>query len=326
MIMKITITPLDNSNLSTEELSLFFEDYPFEKFYALNLNLGFLKFKAFLVNKVVRRVACSALLWQVRAGKKLVAIFGLDEEKMSSTYCKKIYHLGSFYNFSIYSKEVLSLINKHIIQFCTDSGVEMIRCKIDAEDHDNISYLLSEHYHFNASSCKMYCDVTGVTTRFNKARPGYNVRQYNITDELKALSILSQHRKNELYYNLDLPIDKTANLFDSYFVSQSKTNPGSTLVLEESTTKRIVGVSLHAEPKLFNSKFEKSLITWDLIVIDQNERGKGLGNNFFNYLRNEGIQAIELSTMSDNFQMLKFLHKLGFYKVGEFNFLYKKFS
>lgn len=322
----MTITPLNSSNLNTAELATFFKDYPFEKFYTLNLKLDTNQFNTFLVDKIVRRIENNANLWQVRNDETLIAIFGLDEERMSPNYEKKIYHLGSYYNFSSHAKEAFLLINEHIAQFSKDKSIEMVRCKIDAEDHVNIAYLLSEHYHFNASSCKMYYDVNSLGIPKAIVKHRYRVRQYETTDEATVLSILGQHKKNELYYNLDLPIDKTTKLFDDYFLKQSKANPSSSLVLEDLINKKVVGVSLHAEPKTFNSKLKKTLITWDLIVIDQNERGNGLGNLFFSHLMCEQKCDIELSTMSDNLQMLKFLHKLGFYKVGEFNFLYKTFS
>lgn len=324
--MKMKITPINSSNLNENELSVFFKDYPFEKFYTLNLKIDSNQFNTFLVDKIKRRVEKNANLWQVKDDSKIIAIFGLDKENMSSNYDKKMFHLGSYYNFTSLAKEAFKLINAHILTFCSDNEIDMIRCKIDAEDHINIAYLLSEHYHFNASSCKMYYDFHSLGVPKSVVKHRYRVRQYESTDKDAVLEILGQHRKNELYYNLDLPIERTSNLFNEYFLKQSEKNPSSSLVLEDLIINKVVGVSLHAEPKDFNSKLQKNLITWDLIVIDQNERGNGLGNLFFSHIISERKCDVELSTMSDNLQMLKFLHKLGFYKVGEFNFLYKTFE
>lgn len=321
------ILPLKIDDLTKEQKEVFFKDYPFEKFYTGNLQIDDDVFVNFLVDKLDKRIDSNPDIWQIRNNETLIAIFGLDKEiATSSNYGKNIYHLGSYYNYSPYAKEAFALINDHIELFCKENNVDSIRCKIDAEDHTNVGYLLSQHYHYYASSCKIYYDIYSLGLPKAVVKHKYKIRPYKDEDKNAALQILGQHKKNELYYNQDFPIENTTRIFEQYFLKQSSNEKVNALILEEVRKKKVVGVSMHTTPKYFNTWLTKPLVTWDLIVIDEEARGNGLGNLFFSHIMHEKKSDIELSTMSDNFQMLKFLHKLGFYKVGEFNFLYKKFT
>jgi len=324
--MNLIIKSLNHDTLKSNEISLFFKNYPFEVFYRLNLKLDESVFIKFLVHKLENRLKSESNIWEIRKDQELVAIFGLDKDKTTSTkYGKEIYFTNSFYNFSVYNSEAFKLINEQIHDFAQEKKIDIVKCKIDAEDHSNISMLLSEHFHYYASSCKIYYDVEtlGVPRPFVKHR--YSVRQYRTEDLPAVIAILKQHTKNEKYYNSDLDKEKTREIFEEYFLGRTASNKSTVLVLEDLMEKKVLGLSVYSTPESFNESVNKKLVTWDLIVIDESARGNGLGHLFFSQMVNYKKADIELSTMSDNFQMQKFLHKFGFYKVGEFNHLYKKF-
>lgn len=322
------ILPLKLDSLTQTDKRGFFQDYPFEKFYALNQKMGNVDtFVDFLVDKLDRRIKMNPNIWYVRDKEKPVAIFGLAQEiELSNSYGKSVHFLGSFYNFSPFAKEVFALINIHVDLFCQKSHIDIVKTKIDAEDHTNMNYLIGQNYNHYASSCKMYYDIDKWGLPQRRINQRYKIRPYKSEDKSIALKILGQHEKNELYYNPDFSIENTARILEQYFLVQSSNKTTTALIMEDATNNKVVGISLHTIPKYFNSWLTKPLVTWDLAVIDEGSRGYGLGALFFNSIIHDTKSDIEVSTMSDNSHMLKFLQRLSFQQVGKFHFLYKKFA
>jgi len=171
----------------------------------------------------------------------------------------------------------------------------------------------------------MYYDVSRLGLPSEIVHDRYSIRPYTKKDKPMALKILGQHRQNELYYNRDLAVDVTIQILEHYFLQQSSNHTTTALIMEDMVNKKMIGISLHTVPKYFNSWLLKPLVTWDLIVIDEKSRGNRLGELFFRKIINDTKSDMELSTMSDNFNMLKFLYRLGFNQVGEFDFVSKNF-
>jgi len=326
----LTISTLTIENFIEEDFITFFQDYDLEKFYQLNLNIQSEKFYLFLTKKLKKRIESkNGSFWVIKNNKNIItAVFGLEEEINSSKYYhKSIYNLSSFYNFSSSHKEAFILIKKKIAECQKAFNIDYIKCKVDLADHKNISYLLDEHFHYYASSQKVYLDFDtyGYPHRIIKGR--YKVRDYNEqTDLNECLVLIGQHNQNEKYYNQEFAVEQTQLIFEEWFRRQSNNDNSKTLVLyDASEDNKIIGLSIHSYPKQFNDSLELDLITWDIVVLDKNVRGSGLTNLLFSEIIFREKKNIEGSTMSDNLMLQKFVHKFGFFVVGTFIYLGKKY-
>ena len=326
----LKIVELRIGNFVEEDFKSFFTNYNLENFYRLNLNIDTEKFHSFLMQKLKRRVESrNGDFWMIIGNEnKITAVFGLEKEINSSEhYGKIIYNLSSFYNFSDTSKEAFLLINEKINEYQKRHHIDYIKCKIDLADHKNISSLLDEHFHYYASSQKIYLDFNtyGYPQRVTKGR--YKVREYHEQSDLKeCLRLLKQHNQNEKYYNQEFAVERTQIIFEKWFIRQSKNENSTTLVLYDATNNnKIIGVSIHSFPKQFNESLDLNIITWDIAVLDEKERGNGLTTLLFSEIIFRTQKSIEGSTMSDNLMLQKFVHKFGFFVVGTFVYLGKKY-
>lgn len=159
-----------------------------------------------------------------------------------------------------------------------------------------------------------------------KAR--FKVRDFILKSDLQScLALLDQHNLNEKYYNQEFPVEGTQIIFKNWFKAQTKTDGATILVLCDVTKgDKVVGVSIHSKPKSCNEMFDKNLITWDIAVLDKDERGRGLATILFSEIVAREKADIEGSAMADNLMLQKFVHKFGFFIVGAFVFVGKSYK
>jgi hypothetical protein len=78
-----------------------------------------------------------------------------------------------------------------------------------------------------------------------------------------------------------MPFERTRDVFDNYFIGQTKKEKGTkVMIMEELASGEVKGLSVYSEATSFSTHLNKSLLTSDLIVIDKNSRGTGLVRSF----------------------------------------------
>lgn len=319
---------LSEENFSKEELERFFHDYHFEDFYYKSLAiLSRTSFIDFLIDKIYRRLKKKhGNLWFLRNNNcELVAIFGLEKDSnLSAHYNKNIYNIVSYYNFKDRNGEVFRVIMNVINQQILICDIEYIRCKIDMSDHDNIHFLTQADFDYYASGKRNYLHAEQIPY------PATHYENYEVIDYREevhfegCIALLKQHRLNEKYYNRRFSQNQTESIFIDWFKAQTNNRDTTVLICEDIDTHKVVGVLMFTKSRIWKEKLNKRIITWDLVIIDEKERGKHLASYMFEEMVRRSPCDIEASTMVDNLSIQKKVKELGFTDVRIFVYLGKE--
>jgi len=336
----LTIEPLTKSNFGDFDFKEFFSDYKNEKFYQDTLRINSKTFIIFQVDKLNNSLQNErAKFWVIyNQSKQVTTVFGINKEhNQSNLYEKEIYTLAPFYNFKKEQSLAFSLAIQQIEKFIKEIKVDTIRTKIRTIDHVNISHFEDEHFHYYAGADKVFFDIRKISRSPFYDRNSSSIRKFETTrltmrefcqgDLEDCLKLLSQHQKNEKYYNQKVAKIKTDELFKKWFISKTENQNYKIHVLIDNEAEKIAGLTLFFKPEFFNKYLNgQTLYSPDLIIIHEIYKNTSAAYLIISTLLSELKVSIEGQTMADNFKLQSFVTRIGFVVVDSFVFLEKCYT
>lgn len=332
--MKIQL--LNKDNFPTEQLKRLLETYNLEEFYlkTIKSDLDFSKFIEFKVNNIKKRVEGGKQVWQVLGNSHhLVAVFGLQRsEARSKNFGIEYYEFNPMFNFSKEASKALQLFEQEILFTEADRlGIQYLKAKINASDHNNISAFCNSDYTFIGTSLNLYLpkDKFKSDENSNSNLEIIAIEEKHL-DEIK--SILLQHNHNEDFYDTEIEDNKTQdNFYDwlyNFYLTDTARQKNNTniILLYDKAENEIVGFSCYTKEPTFSKSFGLNLITRDLTIIPEKHHNKGYGSILFSEIMKREQKNVELKLMSNNYKAIGFNHRNGFKCVGSSHFFRKVFK
>jgi len=308
------------------ELFDFFTKYLLEDYYLRKTNLlGSACKEDFFIRKIERKCrGCMCRVWTQRNEQgDLISLWGMSKRfELSRVYRKNMYMLDFFYTVAKEDKEdVIYAVCECMNAYTEETRIDYLRCKINMLDHDTIYYLSRNGFLYYASSEKFFFKYENYRKKDVGELP-YTVVAYQNEDLDACLDLLGLHSLNEKYYNLTFHKELTLELFREWFERQTHAKNTKIFVCKKKDDAQVVGVTMFSEIDIEGKK----VLTWDLVVVSNTDRGQNLSLLLFEYMLGMCQYDIEASVMTDNIIIHNKLRMIGFEEVMSFVFMEKRYD
>jgi hypothetical protein len=337
----ISIQELTLENFTSYNFNEFFSDYSNESFYQKTLKINSDKFSTFQVDKLYNSLLNARAKFWITINEKdeVKSVFGINKDiNLSTIYGKEIYMLSPFYNFKKEQAKAFPFIMEVVEDYRKKVKASCIRIKIRSIDHENIAFFEDNHYHYYAGAVKFFFDIRKISSsRFydpitKLLREKGETKRLIIEDysEIyleKCLQLISQHQKNEKFYNNKVDRTKTLEVFKKWFINKSKDSNFKIQLLVDTKYNKLAGLVVFFKPGFFNKYLDgHTLYSPDLVILEEVYKKTGAAYIMLARLLNKLQVSIEGQTMSDNFDLHSFVTDIGFKSVDSFVFLEKIFK
>ncbi len=308
------------------ELFDFFTKYLLEEYYLKKTNLlGSTCKEDFFIRKIERKCRGGMCrVWTQRDEQgDLISLWGMSKRsELSRVYRKNMYMLDFFYTVAKEDKEdVVYAVCECMNAYAEEMRIDYLRCKVNMLDHDTIYYLSRNGFLYYASSEKFFFKHENYRKKDVGDLP-YTVVTYQNEDLDVCLDLLGLHSLNEKYYNLTFHKELTLDLFREWFERQTHAKNTKILVCKKKDDAQVVGVTMFSEIDIEGKK----ILTWDLVVVSNTDRGQNLSLLLFEYMVGMYQYDIEASVMTDNIIIHNKLRMIGFEEVMSFVFMEKGYN
>lgn len=317
---------LPEGEFDKAELFGFFSKYLLEDYYLRRTNLlGSTCKEDFFIRKIERKRQdnmCRVWIQRNEQGN-LISLWGISKRsELSRVYRKNMYMLDFFYTVAKEDKEdVIYALCECMNAYAEETGIDYLRCKINMLDHDTIYYLSRNGFLYYASSEKFFFKHENYRKKDVGELP-YTVVAYQDEDLDACLDLLGLHDLNEKYYNLTFYKELTLDLFREWFERQIHAKNTRVFVCKKKDDMRVAGVVMFSEIYIEGKK----MLTWDLAVVSNADRGQNLSLLLFEYMVGKCKYDIEASVMTDNIIIHNKLRMIGFEEVMSFVFMEKGYG